>query len=53
MIALIFDGKAHAVPKTYVMALLEHRGLCHAKRYAVESSVPLRIFEAFEVGEKG
>jgi hypothetical protein len=44
---LIFDGNTFPVPKRYVIDLLEHRGLFAATSYAVESSVPLELFEAF------
>jgi hypothetical protein len=44
---LIFDGKVHSVPKKCVLQLVAHRELFEAKTYAVESSVPVDVFEAF------
>jgi hypothetical protein len=46
-VELQFCGKTYAVPKKYLIGLLEHRGLLTATSYAVESSVPLETFEAF------
>jgi hypothetical protein len=45
---LLFDGKAFPVPKKSIFELLDHdRSLMDGKSYAVQSSVPLPIFEAF------
>jgi hypothetical protein len=45
---LVFDGKTFPVPKKSVFELFEHnRELFEAPSYAVQSSVPLEVFEAF------
>jgi hypothetical protein len=45
---LIFQGKPFPVPRKSVFELFEHHPeLCEAKSYAVQSSVPLEVFEAF------
>jgi hypothetical protein len=44
---LRFHGKAYAVPKKSVVDLLDQQNLFAATSYAVESSVPVEIFEAF------
>jgi hypothetical protein len=45
---LVFDGKAFPVPKRYLFTLLEqHQELFTATTYAVQSSVPLDVFEMF------
>jgi hypothetical protein len=44
---LRFHGKAYVVPKKFVVDLLDQRNLFAATNYAVESSVPVEIFEAF------
>jgi hypothetical protein len=46
---LRFRGKAYAVPKKFVVDLLDQRNLFAATSYAVESSVPVELFEAFVV----
>jgi hypothetical protein len=42
-----FHGKAYAVPKKFVVDLLDQRNLLAASSYAVESSVPVEVLEAF------
>jgi hypothetical protein len=44
---LRFHGKAYGVPKKSVVDLLDQRNLLAATSYAVESSVPIEIFEGF------
>jgi hypothetical protein len=44
---LRFHGKAYAVPKKFVVDLLDQRNMSASTSYAVESSVPVEIFEAF------
>jgi predicted nucleic acid-binding Zn-ribbon protein len=44
---LVFDGKTYPVPKKFVFEFLERRDLFHAKSYAVQSSIPLELFETF------
>jgi hypothetical protein len=44
---LRFHGKAYAVPKLIVVDFLDQRNLFAATSYAVESSAPVEIFEAF------
>jgi hypothetical protein len=48
MLELVFDGKAFPVPKRSLFELFEyHRDLFDATSYAVQSAVPLNIFEMF------
>jgi hypothetical protein len=45
---LVFEGRAYAVPKTSVFDLVTHqRDLQDAKSYAIRSSVPASVFQAF------
>jgi hypothetical protein len=45
---LIFEGKSFPVPKKYLMELLDqHHELFQATTYAVESSVPVAVFQEF------
>jgi hypothetical protein len=45
---LVYDGKTFPVPRKSVFELLDHnRALMDAKSYAVQSSVPVEVFEAF------
>jgi hypothetical protein len=44
---LVFDGKTYAITKKSVFEFLEHRDLFHATSYAVQSAVPLVLFELF------
>jgi hypothetical protein len=46
-IDLLFDGKTFPVPNSSVAALVEHKKLSKATNYAVHSSVPAEVFEAF------
>jgi hypothetical protein len=47
MLDLVFDGKTFPVPKKSVLQLIGHRELFAATSYAVQSSVPVEVFEAF------
>jgi cell division septation protein DedD len=47
MLDLVFGGKTFPVPKKSVFQLVRHRQLFEAKSYAVQSSVPAEVFEAF------
>jgi hypothetical protein len=49
---LLFGGQTFPVPKRSVIDLLEHRALFEAKNYAVQTSVPVEVFEAFVVSLK-
>jgi hypothetical protein len=50
---LVFDAKNFPVPKKCLMELLEqHQELFSATSYAVQSSVPLKIFEMFAAALK-
>jgi hypothetical protein len=45
---LLFDGKSFPVPKKFLFELFEdHQELFTATSYAVQSSVPLDVFENF------
>jgi hypothetical protein len=48
MLDLVFNGRTFPIPKKFICGLLkEHQELVEAKSYAVESSVPVEVFEAF------
>jgi hypothetical protein len=47
MLDLVFDGRTFPVPKKSVFQLVGHQELFEAKSYAVQSSVPVEVFEAF------
>jgi hypothetical protein len=45
---LLFDGKSFTVPKQNLMELLkQHQELSAAQSYAVQSAVPVAVFETF------
>jgi hypothetical protein len=44
---LVFNHQSYPVPKRPLIDLLEHRGLFTATSYAVQSSVPVDVFETF------
>jgi hypothetical protein len=45
---LVFNGKPYPIPRKFIFDLLaHHRDLLDAKSYAVRSSVPPDVFDAF------